>query len=184
MIVARIRDETDPEGENIEWIRECATYAGTLKRDLATLSAIGTNAENALTEILSFDGDRARITTSGLRTLAIEVSQGMLNQHLLTLTDAKRSGLVKGGEKFKIQLPDGTIFSTELCDPGNKLRERGLIRKFYADSNVTEGDTVVMEEKSRGSWLLRRAHSGDQAAEDGELNKLLQELSDDKSDKL
>jgi hypothetical protein len=129
--------------------------------DLRTLEAIREHAVDVLKNTLSFQSDEMTVSKSGMRTLRIEVSQGMLNQHLLTLTDAKTRGLVKAGEKFTIHLPDGMSFSTELCDPGNKLRERGQIRKFYENQKIAEGDKVILTEITRGSWNLHAENSAE-----------------------
>lgn len=153
MITDRIRDEAHPGG-NMDWLQHCAKTVESLQQDLKTLEAIREHAVEVLKDTLSFQSDEMAISKSGMRTLRIEVSQGMINQHLLTLTDAKARGLVKAGEKFTITLPDGTSFSTELCDPGNKLRERGQIRKFYESAKIVEGDKVILAEISRGNWSL------------------------------
>jgi hypothetical protein len=58
------------------------------------------------------------------------------------------------GEKSKISLPDGTEFATEICDPGNKLRERGPIRKFYEEAKIADGDKVILKEITTGNWRL------------------------------
>ncbi len=163
MLAGQIRDQAYPDGD-MAWLQNCAKEIELLKADLRALEAIRDHAVAVLTDSLSFDGDQVDVSSSGLRNITVEISQGMLNQHLLTLTDAKQQGLVRDGEKFAIQLPDGAKFETELCDPGNKLRERGLIRKFYEDSKINAGDKVIMSEVSRGSWILRPATAADRLA--------------------
>ena len=153
MLTALIRDEAHPDG-NMVWLQECAQEVELLKADLRSLEGIREHAVSVLTNSLSFEADSVGVAASGLRIMKIEISQGMINQSLLTLTDAKRRGLVRDGEKFTIQLPDGTKFDTELCEPGNKLRERGMIRKFYEDTKMEPGFKVIMTEISRGVWSL------------------------------
>ncbi len=170
MVTDRMGDEVRPDG-NMDWLQECAKEVERLRSDVRALATIEAHAVGVLTDILSFPEDTAKLSPAGLRILTIEVSQGMINQNLLTLTEAKARGVVHEGEKFTIRLPDDTSFSTELCSPGNKLRERGLIRKFYADAKIREGDKVVMTEVSQGSWTLSSLSS------DEEEHKLHDELA-------
>jgi hypothetical protein len=93
---------------------------------------------------------------ASLRSIVIEVGQAMLSNSLLTLTPAKKDGVVEVGEKFKIKLPDGREFVTELTSPGNRLSERGAIRHFYETCRVHVGDKVVLEETKSGEWILRK----------------------------
>ena len=153
MVTNQIRDQASADGD-MGWIQHCAKEAELLKRDLQALGAIEEHAVDVLRNTLSFESDSVEVSESGMRTLAIEVSQGMLNQHLLTLTDAKRQGKVKAGEKFEITMPNGTTFTTDLCDPGNKLRERGFIREFYETSKIRDGDKAILREVSHGKWRL------------------------------
>jgi hypothetical protein len=152
-VMSQIQDQATPEGD-IDWLQHCAKRAEILKRDLEELKKIQSHAVGILSDTLGYDSDQVTVEPSGLRTFVIEVSQGMINQHLLTLTDAKRLEKVSTGETFEIQLPDGTIFKTELCQPGNKLRERGMIRRFYETSKVEQGDKVVLKETAPGIWKL------------------------------
>ena len=131
----------------------------------SALEALEEDAAEILINTLGWSGDEVESSVSGLRTLWINVTQGMLNQQLLTLTDARRQRRVEIGEKFKIRLPTGEEFETELCDPGNKLRERGMIRRFYETSNVEEGEKVILKEIEKGSWQLLTLDSPEGQAE-------------------
>jgi hypothetical protein len=95
------------------------------------------------------------------RELLIEVSQGMINQNLLTLTEPLKRGQIHVGEELIIEaLPSGERFKTQVMTNGNKLQERGAIGKFYRAASVRAGDFVVLREVSRGSWqLLKRQNS-------------------------
>jgi hypothetical protein len=182
MVTDKISDEAHPDG-NMEYLQGCAKQVELLKRNLKALKAIGDHAVNVMVNTLSFPTDESSVAASGMRTLLIEVSAGMINQHLLTLTEAKDDGKVKTGEKFTILLPDGTSFSTELCDPGNKLRERGQIRKFYQGEKINPGDKVIMTEVSHGSWKIYPVKSPEGsalAAEHSERNAdlLIKELGE------
>ena len=89
------------------------------------------------------------------RELLIEVSQGMINQNLLTLTEPLKRGQIRIGEELIIEaLPSGERFKTVVMTNGNKLQERGAIGKFYREAGVHAGDFVLLREISRGSWQL------------------------------
>ena len=95
------------------------------------------------------------------RELLIEVSQGMINQNLLTLTEPLKRGQIRVGEELIVEtLPSGERFKTAVMTNGNKLQERGAIGKFYRSAGVKAGDFVELREISRGSWqLLKSQHS-------------------------
>lgn len=160
MTLGQIKDETRPGG-NFDWVKHCVEKAQVLERHVAALKELEEDAMDILFNTLSYSSDGVDVAGGGLRTLTVEVSQGMLNQHLLTLTDARRQGVVRIGEKFKITLPGGTTFETELCDPGNKLRERGLIRRFYEEAKIADGDKVILTEITAGTWQLMSAKSAE-----------------------
>jgi hypothetical protein len=113
--------------------------------------------------LISFAGnDEIKIQSNGHSALAqrelfIEVSQGMINQNLLTLTEPLKRGQIRIGEELIIEaLPSGEKFKTVVMSNGNKLQERGAIGKFYRKIGVQAGDIVVLREISRGSWQLLR----------------------------
>jgi hypothetical protein len=162
MMMEQIKFQTRPSGD-LDWIKHCAEKSQLLQHHQAALKELEEDAVDVLFNTLSFESDDVEVAGGGLRTITVEVSQGMLNQHLLTLTDARRQRVVHLGEKFKIQLTDGTEFTTELCDPGNKLRERGLIRRFYDEAKITAGDKVILKETSKGNWRLLSENSAEGA---------------------
>ena len=95
-------------------------------------------------------------TSSVVRELAVEVTQGMVNQNLLLLTEQKRRRLILSGERLNIEaLPSGDHFETELLDSG-RLHERGRIGKFYRDAGVRAGDIVLLREVTPGHWQLNK----------------------------
>jgi len=97
-----------------------------------------------------------------IRQLLIEVTQGMLNENLLTVSRYVKSGLVKVGEQFVIEpLPSGKPFQTVLLRQGKKLRERGKIADFYRTANVKAGDYVLLTEVTPGRWTLKKAPDGE-----------------------
>jgi hypothetical protein len=164
MVADQIRDQAHPDG-NMSWLQHCAKEVEALQRDLKLVEAVEEHAVDVMQNTLGFGSDQVTASATGLRVTTIEVTQGMLNQHLLTLTEARRRGKVRIGEQLTITLPDGTEFTTELCEPGNKLRERGHIRRFYDDQKIGDGDQVTLEEVSAGKWRLRRSADADRTAE-------------------
>jgi len=135
------------------------------KRDLNTLLPLTKKASE-----LAATKDRLRSLKSSSQTSApiaqksgegrevvVEVSQGMINQNLLTLTEHVKRKRIKVGETLDIEaLPSGDRFQTELLSSGNKLRERGGIAKFYRDAGVQAGDFVALSETTPGHWQLKK----------------------------
>lgn len=96
-----------------------------------------------------------------LRELPIEVTQGMINQNLLTLTNHVKRGRIRTGEDLTIETdPSGERFTTELLTNGNKLQERGAIGRFYREAHVQAGDFVVLTEIAPKKWALKKAPLG------------------------
>lgn len=97
-----------------------------------------------------------------LRELPVEVSQGMINQNLLTLTEHVKRGRIKAGEELLVEAaPSEERFRTDLVGNGNKLRERGAIARFYRDAGVRAGDMIVLTETAPQRWKLRKAAVGE-----------------------
>ena len=96
-------------------------------------------------------------TSGAIRALSVEVTQGMINQNLLTLTPHVKAGTIRVGDRLIIvALPSGDQFQTELLVNGNKLQERGKIAKFYRDAGVRAGDVVQLTEVNPGHWQLKK----------------------------
>lgn len=94
--------------------------------------------------------------TTGLRRIRIRVTQGMINQNLLTLTEALNRGIVRTGETFNVEtLPTHRKFTTTLKRVGNKFQERGWIGEFYKAANIQAEDIIELVETSPGSWQLK-----------------------------
>jgi hypothetical protein len=126
-------------------LKQMTEQVAAIQHRLASMSARGEN--------MTDDG------TTGIfrRKLLIEVSQGMINQNLLLLTEPLKRGLVKTGEELTIEpLPKGDRFKSAVIQPGNRLQERGAIGKFYRDAMVNAGDYVILGEVAPGQWQLRK----------------------------
>lgn len=105
--------------------------------------------------------DEEPIQGGSRNSLVIEVTQGMINQNLLTLTDHVKSGRIRVGSEMKIEArPSGELFCTDLLGDGNRLRERGAIARFYRDARVHAGDKVVLTQESPNRWTLEKVHQG------------------------
>ena len=154
-LMEQIEDEASSGGGDVDWIMSLAqrvTKLRTFKKEY--LPAIESFAEETLNGYLSPDEDITLRNESGLRLFDVSVSSGMLNQSLFTLTQARKQGLVEIGEEFEVTLPDGKVFSTTLVEPGNRFRERSMIKHFYKLTKVREDDKVRIAETAPGKWKL------------------------------
>jgi hypothetical protein len=93
-------------------------------------------------------------STKRLRTISVSITEGMIKQNLLTLTEAKKRGLVKIGEHFAIETDQGECFETQMVKAGNRLRERSQIARFYKHHDAEDGDRVTLQEIKPGYWKL------------------------------
>lgn len=99
--------------------------------------------------------------TKGERQIHVPLTDAMIRNSMLTLTKAKAKGIVKSGEVFKIKMPNGEVFETELLEVGNRLQERKRFRLFYKESNAEAGSTVHLREYKEGEWELTITNRGD-----------------------
>ena len=141
--------------EQIEFGRFCLETIDELKALMEGATVLQDRMEEIRDKLgLGSASGKAETTKDGLRKIDVEVTEGMLRQSLLSLTRAKKANLVKVGEQFTIRLPGGEEFTTELIEPGNKLRERGRLRAFYEEHCVKPGDHVLLTEIEKGVWRL------------------------------
>jgi hypothetical protein len=96
------------------------------------------------------------VQTSGtMRELVVHVTEGMIRQNYLPLTEHVKRGVVRIGERVSVEaLPSHDRFQTEIVSNGKRLRERGRIAKFYRDAGVRVGDVVLLIEITPGQWQL------------------------------
>jgi hypothetical protein len=149
-------------------LRQIADAAG--KGDLATIT-IASRQATELEEmkktlmvieerLKSFQAPQTREVTNS-RELPVEVTDGMINQNLLTLTEHVRRGRIQLGEVLAVEVvPSGERFRTELLSNGNKLQERGAIGRFYREAGVRPWDFVELNEIAPGRWTLKKAPEG------------------------
>jgi hypothetical protein len=96
-------------------------------------------------------------SSRSIRRLIVHVTQGMINQNLLTLSDQIRKGWIRIGDTMHIKaLPSGDEFETVVLATGNKLQERGKIGRFYKDAHVKVGDVVELLHLGNHHWQLKR----------------------------
>jgi hypothetical protein len=174
-IRANSQIEASIEEEMYDWTKELADIAEKLKSiECDRLPRIHQFLEHALLSHLNPGSSELNTQAPIFRVLRVGVSAGMLRQNLLTLTEARKSGEVSLGEQFRVTVPDGSVFKTDLVEPGNRFRERSEVRKFYAANEVQEGDIIYLKEVQKGDWKLLTADSdeGKQAAKEVEsLNR-------------
>jgi hypothetical protein len=141
------------------------------KRDLAMVEALTRKAaelEGMKRTVLGIEdklkglnGTVSVTERTPARELPVEVTQGMINQNLLTLTPHVKRGRIRTGEDLTIQAhPHGERFRTQVLMNGNKLQERGAIGRFYREAGVKAGDFVVLAETGQGRWALKKAAPG------------------------
>ena len=175
-LLTKARDAINESETN--WLAHVSSEARDVEDCIAKLRSIGERLQEILTSTLGFEDGyldklesmNAKIdatlqdastakTIKRARKIRTPVTQGEINQNLLTLTDARKRGLIRIGEPLKIRLPDGQQFETELVHPGNKLRERGRIGEFYRQNKIKPGDHILLEETEPGVWTLSKEAS-------------------------
>ena len=171
-LLTKARDALE-EGET-NWLVHVSSEARDIEDCIVKLRVIGEQLQEILTSTLGFEdgyaggfehldaavkGSSTEAASKRLRRIHTSITQGEINQNLLTLTNARKRGLIRLGERFRIRLPDGQDFETELVQPGNKLRERGRIREFYLNQGIKPGDYVVLEETEPGAWTINKDKS-------------------------
>jgi len=151
--IAKINEATSKPGCDVAELEGLTKQASELKQLKEQVAAIQ-HRLHALSGGSALKGKQS-VSGSFLRELQIEVSQGMINQNLLTLTEAIKRGQLKVGEQLIMEvLPSGEKFTSDVMQPGNKLRERGAIGKFYRNAGIRAGDYVTLRESARGQWQL------------------------------
>jgi hypothetical protein len=80
----------------------------------------------------------------------------MIRNSMLTLTDAKKQGIVSVGERFELHFPHGSTVNTDLVLTGNRLRERKAFRVLYEAEKAKSSDVIVLKERKEdpGTWDL------------------------------
>jgi hypothetical protein len=127
--------------------------------DLKELRQRLVSFNEAYDEIIAEEGlqsysSASKHAKSDLRKITVEITEGMLNQSLLSLTKAKKMGTVRVEERFVIQPPEGAPFETKLLRVGNRLKERGRIGAFYENEKLEDLDRVILEETKPKHWKL------------------------------
>jgi hypothetical protein len=147
--ISVIKPLTNKVGE----LQELKDQALSIENRVRVLMGRTQNVQSTANNVPSTHG-----TEKYRRKLYVHVSQGMINQNLLTLTDNVKRGKIRVGDIMNIEVqPSGDRFQSEVLVNGNKLKERGKIGRFYKDARVREGDYVVLCETDPGRWIMRKA---------------------------
>lgn len=84
--------------------------------------------------------------------ISIILTEGMIRQNLLTFTRwMEPRGPFKLGDTLTINF-NGEKINSDIVSPGNKLRERGAVGRFYRDLHLHEGDSITLKMNPDGSW--------------------------------
>jgi hypothetical protein len=95
------------------------------------------------------------LESSNYRQIRVQVTQGMINQNMITMSEARKKGQIFLSEKMEIMpIPSGKLFETEICNPGVKLKARSAVKHFFETAGVKAGDFIVFDEVDRNSWKL------------------------------
>ena len=127
-------------------LEELTAVADTLRRALRKLGELEVEADV---------GHRRAGQRFLLRNFSVTVTQGMIDNKRLTLTQAVRQRQILVGEEMTISIPSiKQEVKTVLMAQGKKLRCRGVIGHFYEKAGVVAGTQVHLTETSPGHWLL------------------------------
>lgn len=149
-IIAELRDQCeDLDDTYIETLASRIAQTKVLKQRFSDLAEI---VEKLAQEHWGDTDTDSSESASGLRKITIEVTDGMIRNHMLTLTQACKAGIVRTGEKLKLTFPWKEVIQTEIMSPGNRLRERSAIRRIYEENSMVSGDRVILTETLKGRW--------------------------------
>lgn len=105
------------------------------------------------------------------RHLHVLVTEGMIKNQRLTLTQQVRAMDLRVGEKMEITLrptdnpADDKTVLTEVMEQGKKLKCRGPINWFYKRAGTKPNTYVVLQETTPGQWILLPGSSADGMAD-------------------
>jgi len=137
--------------------------------DLDKIETLSHQVETALKRIesdLSIDGyfnlskndeendEIADNTSIARRPIIITITDGMLRQHLLTLTKAIKTKRMSIGQRITLLLPNEEKFSSVILAQGNRLQERSLVRKFYIENKIKSGDLLQLHDVETDTWRI------------------------------
>lgn len=175
-LIVAIRDLDDLCGHNIEHIQdfdlddgegpdrfesrfqritELAKSHAILKQKQEQIYAIKDEI-SAVADVLGvYDGDQSYRGSEG-RVIRVKLTSSMIRNSMLTLTDAKKQGIVSVGERFELHFPHGSTVNTDLVLTGNRLRERKAFRVLYEAEKAKSSDVIVLKERKEdpGTWDL------------------------------
>jgi hypothetical protein len=160
MMRQQVREPSEPleDDEAADFALRCAFAIHRTRLELQELSDYFQKIQKRWETIQEQElcgSDRSDTSeVNGLRHIRVELTEGMINQKMLTLTQAKRRGIIRDNEKFRITMPDGEIIETELAQPGNRLRERGAFGRLYQKEKIDSFTCIDLHETQPGHWTL------------------------------
>lgn len=134
-ILGLIREAT--ENKDYDSVGKLSSIAKEIERIKKSIKKIEKSVE-------SFENPQSSVRESDIGNSTVwEVTGGAIRQNLLTITKAKKAGLMPPlGEKFEIVTSVGLTFQTDELPNHNRLRERSKIREFYEKAGIEAGDKV------------------------------------------
>jgi hypothetical protein len=92
----------------------------------------------------------------GRRVINVVLSKSMIGSGMLTMTQAKRAGIVSADETLKIAFPNGEVAKAQIAEPNNRLTIRKLFKELYEKESLQVGDVITLEEQENeeGLWDL------------------------------
>ena len=151
--ISQAASKPDYDVAELERLTKQASELKEMKAEVAAIQQrlLSMNGGGGGSEVRPQAAARGRF----LREILIEVSQGMINQNLLTMTEALKHRQLKVGEELDVVArPSGERFKSTVIQPGNKLQARGAVGNFYREAKVRDGDDVILRETEPGRWEL------------------------------
>lgn len=145
--------DTSASEVDMDYVRHVVRSYDQVEKCATVLEELRLVLEGHWQEFGSPVGEKTE-TTGGFRRMQIEITQGMINQKYISLTEAKKRGLVEIGEKFRIDAGSGSVVETILINPGNKFQNRSFVQEFFDKSQARVGDLLELTEVQKGAWRM------------------------------
>lgn len=99
---------------------------------------------------------------NGRRVINVVLSKSMIGSGMLTLTQAKRDGIIQPDETLKIAFPNGEVANAQIAEPNNRLTVRKHFKELYEKEYLQVGDVICLEERedAAGLWNLSTRKKG------------------------
>lgn len=109
---------------------------------------------NNLKDLLNQCNEKYLLIKNDIKTktnseIDIEVTQGALNQGYLLITKPLNQGICPKNGKIRIRTPYNE-FEAEIDLENRRIRQRGLISRFYKEADLMVGDKILWREIEKG----------------------------------